>query len=117
MRLVEETEPVEIKYRKAKIGESRERTAGRNRNRKSKMTFAHPWFLLLLLLLPLLAWLKGRRGLPPAFVYSSVQLVRAMQNISRSRAGRISGGVALAGAGDCSSSRWRSRVWRKARRR
>src|ERR1017187_1737882 len=50
------------------------------------MTFAHPYFLLLLLLLPLLAWLKGRRGLPPAFVYSSVQLVRAMQNISRSRA-------------------------------
>jgi hypothetical protein len=33
------------------------------------MAFAHPWFLLLLLLLPLLAWLKGRRGAPPAFVY------------------------------------------------
>ncbi|HEY2328833.1 MAG TPA: VWA domain-containing protein [Verrucomicrobiae bacterium] len=51
------------------------------------MTFAHPFLLLLLLLLPVLAWLKGKRGLPPAFVYSSVQLVRAMQNISRSRAG------------------------------
>ena len=51
------------------------------------MTFAHPYFLLLLLLLPLLAWLKGRRGIPPAFVYSSVQLVRGMQNISRSRPG------------------------------
>ena len=51
------------------------------------MAFAHPWFLLLLLLLPLLAWLKGRRGVPPAFVYSSVQLVRGMQNITRSRAG------------------------------
>jgi Ca-activated chloride channel family protein len=51
------------------------------------MVFAHPWFLLLLLLLPPLAWLKGRRGLPPAFVYSSVQLVRGMQNISRSRSG------------------------------
>jgi Ca-activated chloride channel family protein len=51
------------------------------------MAFAHPWFLLLLLLLPPLAWLKGRRGLPPAFVYSSVQLVRGMQNISRSRPG------------------------------
>jgi Ca-activated chloride channel family protein len=31
--------------------------------------------------------LKGRRGAPPAFVYSSVQLVRAMQNLTRSRAG------------------------------
>ena len=51
------------------------------------MTFAHPYFLLLLLLLPPLAWLKGRRGVPPAFVYSSVQLVRGMQNITRSRAG------------------------------
>ena len=51
------------------------------------MVFAHPWFLLLLLLLPPLAWLKGRRGVPPAFVYSSVQLVRGMQNITRARAG------------------------------
>ena len=51
------------------------------------MAFAHPYFLLLLLLLPLLAWLKGKRGVPPAFVYSSVQLVRGMQNITRSRAG------------------------------
>jgi N-terminal double-transmembrane domain len=51
------------------------------------MTFAHPWLLLLLLLLPLLAWLKGRRGQPPAFVYSSLQLVRAVLNVSRSRSG------------------------------
>lgn len=51
------------------------------------MTFAQPYFLLLLLLLPLLAWLKGRRGQPPAFVYSSVQLARAVLNVSRSRSG------------------------------
>jgi Ca-activated chloride channel family protein len=51
------------------------------------VTFAHPWFLLLLLLLPLLAWLKGRQGQPPAFLYSSVQLVRAVLNVSRSRSG------------------------------
>src|ERR1019366_7173532 len=57
------------------------------------MVFAHPWLLLLLLLLPVLAWLKGRRGAPPAFVYSSVQLVRAMQNISRSRAGGFLGSL------------------------
>jgi Ca-activated chloride channel family protein len=51
------------------------------------VTFAHPYFLLLLLLLPLLAWLKGRRGSPPAFVYSSVQILRGVLNISRTRSG------------------------------
>ena len=53
------------------------------------LTFAHIYFLLLLLLLPLLAWLKGKRGEPPAFVYSSVQLVRGILNISRTRAGGL----------------------------
>jgi Ca-activated chloride channel family protein len=57
------------------------------------MVFAHPWLLLLLLLLPLLAWMKGRRGTPPAFVYSSVQLVRGMQNIHRSRFGGFLGSL------------------------
>src|SRR5436190_2376461 len=51
------------------------------------MTFAHPLALLLLLLLPLLAWLKGKRGKPPAFVYSSVQLVRGILNVTRTRSG------------------------------
>jgi Ca-activated chloride channel family protein len=51
------------------------------------MAFAHPYFLLLLLLLPLLAWLKGRRGSPPAFLYSSVKLVEGLTNVRRSRAG------------------------------
>jgi len=51
------------------------------------MVLAHPYCLLLFLLLPLLAWLKGRRGAPPAFVYSSVQLVRGMQNVSKARRG------------------------------
>ncbi|MGA3285076.1 MAG: VWA domain-containing protein [Verrucomicrobiota bacterium] len=53
------------------------------------MTFAHPYFLLLLLLLPLLAWLKGRRGQPPAFLYSSVRLVEGLTRARRSRAGAI----------------------------
>ena len=51
------------------------------------MTFAHPYFLLLLLLLPLVAWLKGKQGQPPAFVYSSVQLVRGILNVSQTRSG------------------------------
>ncbi|PYM12575.1 MAG: hypothetical protein DME18_11065 [Verrucomicrobia bacterium] len=53
------------------------------------MTFAHPYFLLLLLLLPLLAWLKGKAGAQPAFLYSSVQLVRGITGITRSSAGSI----------------------------
>jgi Ca-activated chloride channel homolog len=51
------------------------------------MSFAYPYFLLLLLLLPLLAWLKGRRGQPPAFLYSSVKLVEGLTRSRRSRAG------------------------------
>ena len=53
------------------------------------MTFAHPYFLLLLLLLPLLAWLKGKRGAPPAFLYSSVKLVEGLTRTRRSRAGNL----------------------------
>src|SRR5438477_54089 len=53
------------------------------------MIFAHPYFLPLLLLLPLLAWLKGKVGFQPAFLYSSVQLVRGIMGITRSRAGSI----------------------------
>ena len=51
------------------------------------MTFGHPYFLLLLLLLPVLGWLKGKQGKPPAFVYSSVQLVRGILNVARTRSG------------------------------
>ena len=53
------------------------------------MVFAHPYFLLLLLLLPLLAWLKGRRGQPTAFLYSSVRLVAGLTRARRSRAGAL----------------------------
>jgi Ca-activated chloride channel family protein len=53
------------------------------------MNFEHPWILLLLLILPLLAWLKGKRGRQPAFLYSSVQLVKSIIGINRSYAGSI----------------------------
>ena len=52
-------------------------------------TFAHPWFLLLLLLLPVAAWWRGRQGKPAAFLYSSVQLVSGVANINRSGAGKV----------------------------
>lgn len=51
------------------------------------MRFADPWWLLGLLLIPLLAWLRGRLGADSAFLYSSVGLVRGMTQLSRSRAG------------------------------
>jgi Ca-activated chloride channel homolog len=51
------------------------------------MTVAHPYFLLLLLLLPVFAWLKGKRGRPPAFLYSSVKLVEGLTQARRSHAG------------------------------
>ena len=57
------------------------------------MTFGHPYFLLLGLLLPLLAWLKGRRGSPPAFLYSSVKLVAGLAQARRSQAGNILGAL------------------------
>lgn len=53
------------------------------------MSFGHPYFLLLLLALPLLAWLKGKQGQPAAFVYSSVRLVRGILNLSAARPGRF----------------------------
>lgn len=53
------------------------------------MSFAHPYILLLLLLVPLLAWLKGKRNRQPAFLYSSVQLVKGIIGITRSSAGSI----------------------------
>ena len=50
-------------------------------------SFQNPWLLLLLVLLPLLALLRGKRGARPAFVYSSVALVKEVSKSSRSRAG------------------------------
>ena len=53
------------------------------------MSFAHPYLLLLLFLLPVLAWLRGKRGQDSAFLYSSVQLVKGITGITRSHAGAI----------------------------
>ena len=52
-----------------------------------KFMFAHWWFLFALLALPLLALLRGKKGARPAFVYSSVALLRNVSRTSRSRAG------------------------------
>jgi Ca-activated chloride channel homolog len=54
-----------------------------------KFMFANWWFLLALLLLPALAFLRGKRGARPAFVYSSVTLLANVSKASRSRAGAL----------------------------
>ena len=51
------------------------------------MTFASPWWLLGLLIIPLLAWLRGKTGRESAFIYSSLTLVKGITELSRSRAG------------------------------
>ena len=53
------------------------------------MTFAHPYFLFLLLLLPVLGWWKHRREQPAALLYSSTQLVASLRDMTRWTPGRI----------------------------
>jgi len=53
------------------------------------MSFAHPYLLLLLLLIPLAAWMKGRQGPGPAFLYSSVGMLTGLTGVRRSRAGQL----------------------------
>lgn len=53
------------------------------------MTLAHPYLLLLLAALPVVAWWKARRGQQAAFLYSSTQLVTGVAEISRWSPGRI----------------------------
>ncbi|HAB15572.1 MAG TPA: VWA domain-containing protein [Verrucomicrobiota bacterium] len=52
-----------------------------------KFAFGSPWWLLCLLAIPLLAWLRGRSGPESAFVYSSLTLVKGITELRRSRAG------------------------------
>ncbi|HTI69659.1 MAG TPA: VWA domain-containing protein [Candidatus Limnocylindria bacterium] len=49
--------------------------------------FSHPWWLLALLGIPVLAWLRGKTGRESSFVYSSISLVRGITELARSRAG------------------------------
>ena len=55
----------------------------------SALTFAHPWLLLLLLAIPLLAWLRGKRGPAAALTYSSTASLLAIGKQSAARAGKI----------------------------
>lgn len=50
-------------------------------------SFAHPWMLLGLLVLPVLAWLKGRIGGMPGVLFSSTQSLLKLGSQRRSRVG------------------------------
>lgn len=51
------------------------------------VTFANPWVLLLLLAIPVLSWLKGRRGGVPTVRFSSMATLRALGKRAESRTG------------------------------
>ena len=53
------------------------------------LNFTQPWLLLLLLLLPLLAWLAGARGNAPAVTFSSLAPLRASGKVRRAKRGSI----------------------------
>ena len=53
------------------------------------LTFAQPWLLLLLLALPLLAYLRGQRGPAAALVFSSTNVLRGLGKASATRAGKF----------------------------
>src|SRR3712207_9071325 len=53
------------------------------------ISFAQPWLLLLLLALPLLAYLRGRRGPAAALVFSSTNVLRGLGKASTTRAGKF----------------------------
>lgn len=57
------------------------------------ITFANPWFLLLLLLVPLLAYLRGLPGGSPTVVFSSTESLRSLGKRVQSRAGNFLTGL------------------------
>ena len=55
----------------------------------SALTFAQPWWLLLLLALPVLAYLRGQRGPAAALIFSSTTILRGLGKSSAARAGKF----------------------------
>ena len=65
----------------------------------SALTFVHPWLLLLLLAIPLLAYLRGKHGPAAALTFSSTATLRAIGKYSAARAGKILRTLLLAALG------------------
>lgn len=59
------------------------------------VTFATPWVLFLLLLIPLLAWLKGKFGGTPGVIFSSTKTLRSIGVRRRSKAGDLLAAISL----------------------
>jgi Ca-activated chloride channel homolog len=55
----------------------------------STLTFAQPWFLLLLAAIPLVAYLRGKSGPAAALTFSSTATLRALGKSSAARAGKF----------------------------
>src|SRR3977135_796919 len=58
-------------------------------SKNSALTFEQPWFLLLLLAIPLLAWFRGKSGPAAALTFSSTAALRALGKNSAARAGKF----------------------------
>ena len=63
------------------------------RNWLSEFSFAHPWLLLLLLGIPLLAWLKGKFGGTAAVTFSTTSMLAEIGSRQRNRAGAFLAGL------------------------
>src|SRR5438034_10493686 len=55
----------------------------------SALTFAQPWLLLLLLVIPLLAYLRGKRGPGAALTFSSTSTLQQIGKQSAARFGKL----------------------------
>jgi Ca-activated chloride channel family protein len=63
------------------------------RNWLSEFSFAHPWLLLLLLGIPVLAWLKGKFGGTAAVTFSTTAMLAEIGSRQRNRAGAFLAGL------------------------
>src|SRR3982074_3384515 len=60
------------------------------------LTFARPWLLLLLLAIPLLAYLRGKRGPAAALTFSSTSALHQIGKESAARVGKLLRALVLA---------------------
>ena len=59
--------------------------------------FAHPWFLLALLAVPVLAWMRGDRGGAPAVEFSSTATAADAGRTAESKSGNFLTGLYFVG--------------------
>lgn len=63
----------------------------------SALTFAQPWLLLLLLVIPILAYFRGKTGPAAALTFSSTSALRSLGKTSASRTGKFLRSLLLLG--------------------